>query len=340
MLENTAIIISVCAVLLTMYQGYLQRKGNHEQVFIEFISMWLKTDQIFIDKPYLRPYFYSDQEIEQGDENYEEVMALAEMFDDVFTYSYNQAKYIPQEFNISYRRYREKVMSMRAFKMYKKEYQWINNTERGDSAIMSIKCKILIGLIGLVSTLLFIYLNYRQWKSNPNVDSIVLVVLVVASCFFLILFLFGLIDLWEVTKENKMNTKQGDFVFQKEYSEYNIMVSQSHDYSKWKNSTENNFNKIKNDDLRHLLESMVRNRIEYKELWSSLVIPLELVAFGAYCTRDKFVCLYSITNFISFLAVIVLGVFLIFSVTKEIMRANKEIYFLEDFIQVVFTDKT
>ena len=36
----------------------------------------------------------------------------------------------------------------------------------------------------------------------------------------------------------------------------------------------------------------------------------------------------------------VYGVFLIFFVTKEIMRENKEIYFLEDFIQAVYTDKT
>jgi hypothetical protein len=122
-----AVVVSICALLFTVYQGYLQRKSYQEQVFQGFVSLWLDCDNVFIEKPELRPYFYENKPISSQEPQFNEVMAVAEMFDDVFSYSMKQTAAIPKKYQKSYAVYREKVTNMLAFKTYKEHSTWINN---------------------------------------------------------------------------------------------------------------------------------------------------------------------------------------------------------------------
>jgi hypothetical protein len=53
-------------------------------------------NQVFMDKPYLRPYFYGGKAIDEKDARYLEVSALAEMMIDVFDLISGQNRYFPE----------------------------------------------------------------------------------------------------------------------------------------------------------------------------------------------------------------------------------------------------
>lgn len=135
MFDYISIIISICAVSLTFYQGYLHRKSYGEQVYEGFVSLFMRLDEIFIEMPELRAYFYEGVEISENDPRFTQVMAVAEMFDDVFAYGIEQANRVPLPYNNSFKKYKHRIEGMPAYQTYKNRYTWINNRSKGTDGL-------------------------------------------------------------------------------------------------------------------------------------------------------------------------------------------------------------
>ena len=122
-----AVIISFCALSLTIYDSFLKRKSFREQTYQGFVGTWFDLGRIFIDYPELRAYFYDNHPLSNDDANYQRIMAICVFFDDCFAYTESQAVIIPDELQDSYYKYKEKIKSMDAFIKYKENYTWINS---------------------------------------------------------------------------------------------------------------------------------------------------------------------------------------------------------------------
>ncbi len=59
-------------------------KSSRANVQVSSLNHILALNQIFIQKPYLKPYFYNGTSIDVKDERFQEVSAMAEMILDVF----------------------------------------------------------------------------------------------------------------------------------------------------------------------------------------------------------------------------------------------------------------
>ena len=123
-----AFIVSIFSILFTVIHNSIIRKSLHEDTYQGFIGTWFDLGRIFIEHPNLRPYFYDNKKISEDDPDYQRVMAIAVFFDDCFTYTESQAATIPEDLKDSYEKYREKIKEMDAYKKFKNEYDWINNS--------------------------------------------------------------------------------------------------------------------------------------------------------------------------------------------------------------------
>jgi hypothetical protein len=124
--DASAIIVSICALFLALYEGRQAQKSFREQVYQGFVSSWFELDKLFINNPELRKYFYEGTSLSRTDPNYLKVICVAEYFDDAFAYSKSQADVIPANLRESYRKYREKVEKTPAFRVYRKQNEWVN----------------------------------------------------------------------------------------------------------------------------------------------------------------------------------------------------------------------
>jgi len=122
-----AVLISLCALSVTLYESIQTRKSLREQTYQGFIGTWFDLGRIFIEYPELRPYFYDNLALTENDENYQRVMAIAVFYDDCFAYTESQATYIPKDLKESYNKYKDRIESMNAFREFKKKYTWINS---------------------------------------------------------------------------------------------------------------------------------------------------------------------------------------------------------------------
>jgi len=125
-----ALIVSICAVGLTLYEGMNQRWSYKEQVYQGFVNIWFEIDRLFIEQPHMRKYFYNNAEISSDDKDFDLAMSIAEFFDDAFAYSESQAMQIPHDLKSSYEDYKKKIRSMNVLRAYKDEYEWVNNHEK------------------------------------------------------------------------------------------------------------------------------------------------------------------------------------------------------------------
>jgi len=140
-LSITAIVISLCVLILTLYEGILTRKSFREQTYQGFVGTWFQLDKIFIDFPELREYFYHNRPLEENDDNYHRIMAISELFDDCFTYTESQTECVPKNLVGSYQAYKDRIRNMKAFGKYKNEYgDWVNSAqEKKKCALFSVR---------------------------------------------------------------------------------------------------------------------------------------------------------------------------------------------------------
>jgi hypothetical protein len=100
----------VIGLSLNAYQSYLnteQLAVNERQskrlelslranVETSTITLVTNLDRVFIEKPFLRPYFYDSTQINEEDEKFSEAAATAEMMLDIFDIISTQSKNFPE----------------------------------------------------------------------------------------------------------------------------------------------------------------------------------------------------------------------------------------------------
>jgi len=122
-----AVVISICALMLTLYESIQTRKSLREQTYQGFINTWFELGKIFIEYPELRKYFYDKHELIEDDENFQRAMAIAVFYDDCFAYAESQSKNIPKNLKKSYDTYKNEIKSRDVYLKYKNKYgKWIN----------------------------------------------------------------------------------------------------------------------------------------------------------------------------------------------------------------------
>jgi len=130
-----AIIVSICALCLTIYQGYQQRRSNQEQIYQAFVSTWFDTGRMFIEHPELRKYFYDrvPLSLSPDETEYQLAMAVAVYFDDAFAYTERQSKTIQRVLTTSYIRYKNYIETTDVWDRYRSDHPWINTQKLSDA---------------------------------------------------------------------------------------------------------------------------------------------------------------------------------------------------------------
>ena len=98
--EKLQLIISSLG-LVSLIFIYLQTSATSESLAVSayqsISAQTLELDQIFIQRPYLRPYFYSGAPINENDDRYAEVMSVAEFQLDFFDSALSQLDHMPRD---------------------------------------------------------------------------------------------------------------------------------------------------------------------------------------------------------------------------------------------------
>ena len=129
-LSISALIISICALIPSFVSSKYEKRSFKHQVYERFAQMWFDMDQIFINHPDMRKYFYKSNITEDyavlnpDDNNYELGVSIAEMFSDVFQYTAPLEDYLSDSDKASYIDYKIMILSSPIMQAMKKQYQW------------------------------------------------------------------------------------------------------------------------------------------------------------------------------------------------------------------------
>ena len=115
------LIISIIAIVISLFALFNERTSMHDQAYDKFSQLWFGLDQIFIDYPYMRKFFYYDNAkeyavIDSDNEDYDLALCIAERFSDVFQYTEPWEKYLKKEDRDSYTAYKQMIQGSPAMK--------------------------------------------------------------------------------------------------------------------------------------------------------------------------------------------------------------------------------
>jgi hypothetical protein len=101
-----SLLISVSGILLVTttvginsYVTSLNTKAFRANVQRSSLDRTIQLDQVFIEKPDLRPYFYDGKPIAKDDAKYDQVVATAELMMDVFDQIAGDSKDFPEYYD-------------------------------------------------------------------------------------------------------------------------------------------------------------------------------------------------------------------------------------------------
>jgi hypothetical protein len=89
--------LGVLSLALIFKQTYQTSASMQASAYQSIAANTLELDKILIEKPELRPYFYSGVDINENDKNYELVMAIAEFQLDFFDATLTQFEVMPSD---------------------------------------------------------------------------------------------------------------------------------------------------------------------------------------------------------------------------------------------------
>jgi hypothetical protein len=92
-----SVVVGLIGFLLVVYQIRQLQRSIYGSTFESLYSQENNILHVFIDKPHLRPYFYDNKAIDPSDENYNQVMAIAELCTDFFEHLSLAQENLPPE---------------------------------------------------------------------------------------------------------------------------------------------------------------------------------------------------------------------------------------------------
>jgi hypothetical protein len=72
------LLLGIVAVIFTAFQWRTSNDLTKESMHITTESLWRKQSEFFIERPYLRTYFYESSRVEAENENSSEILATAD----------------------------------------------------------------------------------------------------------------------------------------------------------------------------------------------------------------------------------------------------------------------
>ena len=95
-INSQQVAINADQLRLNTAQSLRTEKSMCSNVQIAVLNHVVNLDRLFMDKPYLRPYFYDGTEVSETDEKYEELSATSEMVLDIFDLVADQSRKNPE----------------------------------------------------------------------------------------------------------------------------------------------------------------------------------------------------------------------------------------------------
>ncbi len=99
-------------------------------------------------------------------------------------------------------------------------------------------------------------------------------------------------------------------------------------YSEWKHYLEQTYTKQKeNDDFYRFLRSELRYRRSARDITKTAIIPTELVVIT---------CWFSVNENYNIISIFIITIMVLILFSVMIFRCDKEVYFIEDLIEVLY----
>lgn len=203
--------------------------------------------------------------------------------------------------------------------------------------------KIIIGILLLVlawgEIVVTVFVLNKDWMTNL-LDTLSVLAIILGA----IILLFGIMGCVFANKENEYLRNlpyRFDYVAElesykkigkKKKKEFKFAYYEK--FSLWKSYIEKEYaNRKNNVDFYRFLNRKLRGKRDEKELMLNLVIPIDITVLTV---------LFSVKSVMSeiemIIYLIVLSLFLVIFLTMTVWRINEEIYFLEDFMLLVFPE--
>jgi hypothetical protein len=94
--NSQQVAINADQLRLNTAQSLRTEKSMCSNVQIAVLNHVVNLDRLFMDKPYLRPYFYDGREVSETEEKFDELSATSEMVLDIFDLVADQSRKNPE----------------------------------------------------------------------------------------------------------------------------------------------------------------------------------------------------------------------------------------------------
>lgn len=214
-------------------------------------------------------------------------------------------------------------------------YRKVSNKKNIIKIIMGFLLLILAGIEIIVTVLAL----KKEWMTNL-LDTLTIVVIITGA----IILLFGIIDFVFVNKENEyLRNLPYRFDYVAEAESYKMIGKKKkgkfefayyEKFSLWKSYIEQEYaNRKNNVDFYRFLNRKLRGKKDEKELMLNLMIPFDITVLTVFFTVKP-----TMSEIEMIISLIGLSLFLVIFLTINIWKINDEIYFLEDFMLLVFPE--
>ncbi len=112
-----SLLVSIGALIVSLtYNKFVHIENSYER----FLSFWIEMDSCFIEHSSVHKYFYdsewNNRIPDEESDDYEIALCIAEKFRDVFQYSEQISKDIPEKYKPSYYDYMNRIMNTAIYK--------------------------------------------------------------------------------------------------------------------------------------------------------------------------------------------------------------------------------
>lgn len=123
-------IISLFGFAFIYWQIRQTNDGIEKQNHASIYNMGFELFKIFVEHQELRPYFYDGKNLEKNDDNFQKVMAIAELHADFFEYIILEQYSIDREMKLTMIKYMKRLFkSSDALRKFLTEYSDCYNSE-------------------------------------------------------------------------------------------------------------------------------------------------------------------------------------------------------------------
>lgn len=150
------------------------------------------------------------------------------------------------------------------------------------------------------------------------------------------------LNIYLIINANKINklskNLEYNFCYKDELKDYHLFGKNTKEekkynkYSEWKDGIQNKYyEQINCEDFYRFLNKILRNKTDTKDMFEIVVIPLEFTVMTIYMD------IYN--ECVDLISLIIVATVLLIILINNILNAREEVYFMQDFIEILFPHK-